>query len=109
MLQVHIADRICGRIAGSRSLIATRSCFIESRSRSVTVSLNSGRFFAERIEIDCDPKRCASFVLPAITPADGAAFIVENMHYAAEGALRPSRALPPVARLDFSRVEKWRT
>src|SRR5213082_961356 len=56
------------------SLIAARSCFIESRSRNVTVSRSTGSF---------SPSVSKSTVIPT---ADGPTFIIENSH------VRPQKA-----------------
>jgi hypothetical protein len=46
----------------------------------VTVSRSSSIFFAERLEIDRHAKRRPDFILPPVTPADRAAFVVEHVH-----------------------------
>ena len=86
------------------SLIFTRSCFILSRCRSVTVSSNAAIFFAERFEINRDAERRARFVLAPITPADRTGFIVENIHVRPQQRLQ-SRALSPPALLVLQQRE----
>src|ERR1051326_7288595 len=81
-----------------KSLIATRSCFIESRSRKVTVSRSAGSFSPTVSKsmvipngvpisscrryrrIDGDPERRANFILTSVPAANGAALVVKHSH-----------------------------
>src|SRR5262249_45309336 len=62
-----------------RSSIATRSCFIESRSRSVTVSRSAGSF-SPSVSKSMVTERRTDFVLPAVSPTDRAALVVKHSH-----------------------------
>jgi len=39
--------------------------------------------FSDRVEVDGDTKRSTGLVLPPITPANGARFIVKDRHFSA--------------------------